>query len=256
MRYYKGYIAISDERDIPVLLHIRNARAVSFNQLCGLLKHDEIETLRRSVHWRVSRLEKAGLIERFEQDRFFGQPVFAITPLGLALLESRGHSMVALPSTIEHVIHRSQLFHALELVNIRLALAQHGILRSWKSELEVQSRNLVLEHSNAKDYDAVVEVSIEGESRIFAIEYERTAKASARYKAIRELLSRDKTVETVLYLTSDHDVLYLLAVELRGVAKRIGIALSDQFRRDLLNTQPLRVGADANVVEFRDLIAQ
>ena len=29
MRYYKGYIAISDERDIPVLLHIRNARAVS-----------------------------------------------------------------------------------------------------------------------------------------------------------------------------------------------------------------------------------
>jgi hypothetical protein len=113
-----------------------------------------------------------------------------------------------------------------------------------------------LEHSNAKDYDAVVEVSIAGESRIFAIEYERTAKASARYKEIRELLSSDRTVETVLYLTSNHDVLYLLAVELRGVAKQIGIALSDQFRRDLLKTQTLRVGAVDDVIEFRDLIAQ
>jgi hypothetical protein len=256
MRYYKGYITISDERDIPVLLHIRNARAVSFDQLCGLLQHDEIETLRRSVHWRVSRLEKARLIERFEQDRFLGQPVFAITPLGLALLESRGQYMVALPSTTERVIHRSQLFHALELVNIRLSLARNGILRSWKTEVEITSRNLVLEHSNAKDYDAVVEVSIAGESRIFAIEYERTAKASARYKEIRELLSSDKTVETVLYLTSNHDVLYLLAVELRGVAKQIGIALSDQFRRDILKTQTLRVGAADDVIEFRDLIAQ
>ena len=39
MRYYKGYIAISDERDIPALLHIRNARAVTFDQLCGLLAY-------------------------------------------------------------------------------------------------------------------------------------------------------------------------------------------------------------------------
>jgi hypothetical protein len=44
-------------------------------------------------------------------------------------------------------------------------------------------------------------------------------------------------------------------VELRGVAKRIGIALSDQFRRDTLNTRTLVVGAGAEVVEFRTLIA-
>jgi len=68
-------------------------------------------------------------------------------------------------------------------------------------------------------------------------------------------LSRDKTVDTILYLTSDHDVLYLLAVELRGVAKQIGIALSDQFRRDVLNTRTLVVGAASEVVEFRDIIA-
>ena len=136
-----------------------------------------------------------------------------------------------------------------------MALAQHGVLRSWQSDLEVRSRNLVTAHSYAKDYDAVVEVNVAGESRKFAIEYERTAKGSARYEEIREVLSRDKTVDTILYLTSDHDVLYLLAVELRGVAKRIGIALSDQFRRDTLNTRTLVVGAGAEVVEFRSLIA-
>ena len=255
MRYYKGYIAISDERDIPALLHIRNARAVTFDQLCGLLAYDNLESVRRSVHWRVSRLAKAKLIERFELERLYGQPVYAITTLGLTLLESRGHSLVALPSTVERVIHRTQLFHAVELVHIRLALAQHGILRSWQSDLEVRSRNLVTAHSYAKDYDAVVEVNVAGESRQFAIEYERTAKGSARYEEIREVLSRDKTVDTILYLTSDHDILYLLAVELRGVAKRIGIALSDQFRRDTLNTRTLVVGAGAEVVEFRSLIA-
>jgi hypothetical protein len=82
MRYYKGYIAISDERDIPVLVHIRNARAVTFDQLCGLLAHENLEGVRRSVHWRVSRLAKAKLIERFELERLYGQPVYAITTLG------------------------------------------------------------------------------------------------------------------------------------------------------------------------------
>jgi hypothetical protein len=37
MRYYKGHIALSDARDVPVLLHIRNARAICFDQLCALL---------------------------------------------------------------------------------------------------------------------------------------------------------------------------------------------------------------------------
>ena len=101
----------------------------------------------------------------------------------------------------------------------------------------------------------MVEVNVAGESRKFAIEYERTSKGSARYEDIREVLRRDRTVDTILYLTSDHDVLYLLAVELRGVAKRIGIALSDQFRRDTLNTRTLVVGAGAEVVEFRTLFA-
>jgi len=160
MGHFKGYIAISDDRDVPALLHIRNARAVSFNQICELLALDGVEKVRRSVHWRVTRLAKNGLIQRFDEDRFLGQPVYAITQVGLRLLESRGHYLVALPSTTDQIIHRTQLLHALELVNIRLALARQGILQSWKCELEIASLNLVHENGTAKDYDAVVQIFI------------------------------------------------------------------------------------------------
>jgi Replication-relaxation len=255
MRYFKGYVSISDERDVPVLLHIRNARAISFCQLCELLLLEGVEKVRRVVNWRVSRLERHGLVQRFEQDRFRGQPVFAITPMGLLVLESRGHYLLSLPSTTERIIHSTQIPHAMELVNIRLALAKQGILRSWLGELEITSRNLILESGTAKDYDAVAEILVGDELQTFAIEYERTAKASSRYQEIRDMLGRDQTVDVVLYLTSDRNILYLLAVEMRGVAKRIGLALSESFRRDLLDANTLLAAGSSEVVPFRALFA-
>jgi hypothetical protein len=63
----------------------------------------------------------------------------------------------------------------MELVEIRLALAKQGILRSWQGELEIASRNLVLESGTAKDYDAVAEILIDHDVHSFGIEYERTA---------------------------------------------------------------------------------
>jgi hypothetical protein len=253
MRYFKGYIGISDDRDVPMLLHLRNARAVTFSQMCDLLELDGVERLRRSVHWRLKRLQQNGLIQRFDQDRFLGQPVFAITTVGLQVLESRGHHLASLPSTTDQIIHRTQLLHAIELVNIRLALARGGVLLSWKCELEITAHNLVLETGRAKDYDALAEICVDGNPKTFAIEYERTIKASARYKEIRELLGRDSTVDVVLYLASDHNVLYLLAVEMRGLAKHVGLALSENFRRDLLDARTLLPSENSDVVPFREL---
>ena len=40
MRYPRGYIALSDANDVPVLLHIRNARAIQFDQLQDLIHFD------------------------------------------------------------------------------------------------------------------------------------------------------------------------------------------------------------------------
>ena len=57
MRYYKGYIAVSDTCDIPVLLQIRNSRAICFDQLQDLLSHEMLAVLSRSLRWRVNRTQ-------------------------------------------------------------------------------------------------------------------------------------------------------------------------------------------------------
>ena len=254
MRYYKGYIALSEACDVPVLLHVRNARAIYFDQLFELISLEMEAALCRSLRWRVARLVKSGLLSRQEIYRHLGKPVFGITQQGLECLEARGHYLLSLPSNTELILHPSQVPHALELVSIRIALAKGGILRSWKSELEITSRNLVVESSATKDYDAIAEIEFDGVCRRLAIEYERNPKAAQRYRAIREVLNKDENADTILYLTSNDDILYLLAVEMRSCRRQIGFALSDSFRRSLLETRTLTNTEDSAVVSLRDLL--
>jgi hypothetical protein len=253
MRYYKGYISLSDTCDLPVLLHVRNSRAITFDQLRDLLTHEMLEAIVRSLRWRVTRLEKAGLIVRFNGQRFLGKPVYGITQQGLECLESRGHYLVSLPSNTEQILHPSKVAHALELVNIHLAFARSGLLRSWKSDVEITSRNLVAAGAATKDFDAVAEIGIDRCTRTIGIEYERSAKAASRYATIREALDRDGTTDTVLYLTSSDDILYLLAMELRTTRKRIGFALSEAFLHSLLDTRTLTNTASSEIVPLREL---
>lgn len=255
MRYRKGHIAISEDRDVPTLLHVRNARAITLDQLWQLLALEKIEESRRSAQWRIARLEKSGLVERMDAGRFFRQPVFTITNLGMSLLEYRGYTLVSVSSETGRLLHNNQIFHALELVNIRLALANSGALRSWKSEIEVSSRNLVYTSGAAKDFDALAEIEHEGQSHKIGIEYERTVKSSARYAEIREALNRDRSVNTVLYLASSFDVLHVLAIELRGIHRHIGLITSDQFCSDLFNASTIPNAPGHDVVQFGDFLA-
>jgi len=255
MRYRKGHIAISEERDVPTLLHVRNARAITLDQLWQLLALDKLEGSRRSAQWRVARLEKAELIERMHAGRFFRHPVFTITNMGMSLLEYRGYTLVSVSSETGRLLHSNQIFHALELVNIRLALANVGALRSWKSEIEVASRNLVYSSGTTKDYDALAEIKHEGQIYKIGIEYERTVKAAARYAEIREALGRDRSVDAVLYLASSFDVLHVLAVELCNAAKRIGFMTSEQFCSDLFNASTILNAPSQKVVQFGEFLA-
>ena len=79
MRYPRGYIALSDANDVPVLLHIRNARAIQFDQLQDLIHFDCAGVAVNSLRWRVARMEKNGVIQRFQDVRYFGKPVYGIT---------------------------------------------------------------------------------------------------------------------------------------------------------------------------------
>jgi hypothetical protein len=254
MRYYKGYIALSETCDVPVLLHVRNARALCFDQLRELLSHEMLAEIARSLRWRVARLEKVGLVARFNEQRFLGRPVYRITQLGLECLESRGHCLVSLPSGTEQILHPSKIAHALELVNIHLAFARTGLLRSWKTDVEIASRNLVAVGGAIKDYDAIAEIEAEGCIRSIGIECERSAKSVTRYDAIREAIDNDKTTDLVLYLVASEDLLYLLAMELRSARKRIAFALSDAFRRSPLETRMFTNTASSEIVSFRELL--
>jgi hypothetical protein len=246
VRYYKGHIALSDVRDVPILLHLRNARAICFDQLCDLLSVEIITERPRSLRWRLARLEKVGLVTRLQGQTHLRTPVFGITQQGLIFLESRGHYLLSLPSTTEAILHPSQVPHALEMVSIRVAFAKAGVLHFWKSDLE---------NGAAKDFDAVAGIEVDGKSRTIGIEYERNPKAAARYRAIREVFERDETTDAVLYLTANDDILYLLAMELRAMRKRIGFVLSDAFRRSLLETRTLTNSNNSEVVLLRDFLS-
>lgn len=254
MRYYKGYIALSEACDVPVLELVRNCRAICFDQLRDLLTHEMLLAIVRSLRWRVTRLEKSGLIMRLDGQRHFGKPVYGITRQGLESLESRGHYLLSLPSDTEQILHLSKVAHALELVNIRLALAQSGLLRAWKSDLEITSRNLVAPEGATKDYDAVVEIDLDGAIRRVGIEYERSAKAASRYAAICAALDKDETTDLVLYLTPNDDILYLLAMELRATRKPVGFALCDSFRHSVLETRTLSNEGSSEVLPLRELL--
>jgi hypothetical protein len=251
VRYYKGHIALSDARDVPLLLHVRNARAICFDQLYHLLSLEIVTELPRSLRWRVARLEKAGLVTRLQEQTHLRTPVFGITQRGLIFLESRGHYLLSLPSATEVLLHPSQISHALEMVNIRVALGKAGVLHSWKSDLEIASKNLLLEIGTAKDFDAVAGIEINGNCRTVGIEYERNPKAATRYRAIREVLERDQTTDVILYLTPNDEILYLLAMELRATRKRIGFVLSEDFCRSLLETRTLTNSNNSAVVPLR-----
>jgi hypothetical protein len=149
----------------------------------------------------VTRLEKSGLISHLDGQRHLGKPIYGITHAGLACLESRGLCLLSLPSDTQQILHPWKVAHALELVNIRLAFARSGLLRSWKCELEITSRNLISPSGATKDYDAVAEIDLDGHARSVGIEYKRSAKAASRYTAICAALDMDRTTDAVLYLT-------------------------------------------------------
>lgn len=120
--------------------------------------------------------------------------------------------------------------------------------------VEITSRNLVRQNATAKDYDALAQIEVDGSTRNLGIEYEKSAKAAARYRTICEVLDKDETADTVLYLTANDDILYVLAMELRATRKRIGFALSDSFRRLLLETRTLTNTSGSEIVPLRDLL--
>jgi hypothetical protein len=236
MRYAKGTVSVSELRDIPLLLLVRNSKFISHIQLFELMKLASTEYSRESFAWRVQRLVAGNYISRCEGDFGNGTIVYRITHRGLIQLESHCHYATVLNSRTQHLPHPSHAYHALELNAVRLALARGNVLLSWKSDVETASDNTISTNPLEKDYDAIVNVWNQDCAAAFGLEYERSIKGAQRYEQIRLALETESKLSCVLYLAAGEEIAGHLAAQLSGIPKRLAFASSRAFQETLLDT--------------------
>jgi hypothetical protein len=236
MRYAKGTVSISELRDIPVLLQVRNSKFISHSQLFELLKLASVEYSRESFAWRVQRLVDGNYLSRCEGDFGNGTIVYRISHRGLVQLESHGQYATVLNSRTQHLPHSSHAYHALELNAVRLALARANVLLSWRSDVETASDNTISTNPLEKDYDAIVNVWNEERAAAFGLEYERSIKSAQRYDRIRRVLEGEGKLNCILYLGAGEEITWHLANQLSGIPKRLAFASSRAFQQNILDT--------------------
>ena len=255
MRYAKDSFVVNVERDIPLLRQIRNSKFVSHAQLFEHMKLSGFERSRNSFNWRVKRLIDSGHIAVCAGVFGAGSSVYRITKEGLTLLEYHGQFTAVLHSNTQHLPNTGQVFHALELNNIQLALARRNLLAGWQSELEIASFNTISRTPYCKDYDAIVDVWIDDGQARFALEYERTLKGAQHYQRIRSVLESEAQIRTILYLSSGPEVLVHLVHEFEGIKKSLVFCSADAFASTLLDTTVI-TGEGQAAVSFRSLLGQ
>jgi hypothetical protein len=252
MRYAKGSLVISRDRDVPLLRQVRDSKFVSHNQLFDFMRIAGVDHDRDSFNWRVRRLRQFAHVSVCAGIDGADSSLYRITKKGLNLLEHCGDYRAVLNSNTEHLPHPSHAFHALEINDINLALARENLLANWQSEIEIASFNTVSASPFRKDYDAIVTVWVEQRQARFALEYERSIKKARDYARIRESLEAESEIDCILYLTSGPDVLTALLHELSSSGKKIAFASAKTFQRDLLATNVICSGSAP--AKFRDLL--
>ena len=253
MRYTKGSLAVSSTRDIPLLLEVRNSKFITHHQLFEFMKFRGHEYSRKSFNWRVKRLLDADLIAVPPGNYGRGGVVYSVTTSGLLHLEDHGEFAAVLNSKTAHLPQPTTVHHGLELNNIHLALLRAGVLAAWRSDVETASSNTISAGPLGKDYDAIVDVWNGNILARFALEYERTLKSARQYGKVRTALESDAQVGCILYLCSGSDVVLHLVHELSGIPKRIGIATTQSFRQQQLDTQVM-THPQQPLVPFRELL--
>jgi Replication-relaxation len=253
MRSAKNSLVIHPERDIPLLRQVRNSKFVIHDQLFELLRFSGSECSRDSFGWRVRRLVRAGLLSICKGTFGAKSAVYRISRAGIALLEHHGQFTTVLHSNTEHLPHPSQVFHSLELNQIRLALAHQNVLANWQSEVEVASFNTISCSPYQKDYDAIVDVWIGDRKRRFALEYERTLKSCRAYASIRAALEAERQLDCILYLTAGTEVLVHLVHEFHSVARKLAFATAREFECTALSTPVITAGSLAGA-PFSELL--
>lgn len=208
MRYLKGTISLSETRDYPLLRRVLHSTFVTADQLFEFMQLEYCASSRKAFENRVRRLVAHALLVRHRIREMHRGVVYAIAPAGASELIARGEYYAGSVERDEAAGGHVQ--HALELNEIHLALKRTGMLARWTPESDIRSRNELTDIGYGKDYDATVEVGIDGREHRFALEYERTPKAKARYEMVRERIEAQTQLGEFLYIAPNHDLLAFL----------------------------------------------
>ena len=251
MRYAKGSLVLSAERDIPLLRQVRNSKFVSHVQLFEYMKLGGFDRSRNSFNWRLKRLVTSGHVSICSNVVGAGCAVYQITRAGIAMLEHHGEYTTVIHSRTEHLPHLSQAFHALELNAVHLAFARKNLLAGWLSEVEVASFNCISSTPYRKDYDAIVDIWIGTEMKKFALEYERTPKNQKDYRNIQDALQGETQVDCILYLAPNTEMLIRLMHQLKPANCHLAFADARAFAANLLDTHVVTIEGQA--IPFRNV---
>jgi hypothetical protein len=199
------------------------------------MKHGGYERDRRVFDWRLRRMVTHGVVLKLQTPAQRAEPIYSISPSGAVLLQSSGECFVPLPSPRGPRDRELKVLHAVELNDLRLTLLRAGLEILWVAESEIRSRNELTPSGYAKDYDALVTVSLAGRSARFALEYERTLKSNQKYRDIAKLLEDERAVERVLYLLPNYDLVSFLAGFFERVRCLVFLGVAQAWHEKLLD---------------------
>ena len=246
MRYSKGAIALSANQDLPLLRQVMYSKYVTQTQLWQFMRHNGYELSRGSFCWRVKRLEDHGFITRHSLPMAHRDPIFAIASPGLVYLVEKVGTPYNGPEAGQDIrVDGVGVAHALGVNEVHLDLLRSRALVSWENEMEIRCQNELIAGKYAKDYDAIITLSLGGRQLRFALEYERTPKAQSEYDRIVSLLERERNLDRVLYLAGTRHIRSLLKQRMWRIRQRVLIGLAS----DLPKTEP----ADLEVVDAQTM---
>lgn len=239
MAHLKGSLAINPWRDIPLLRQILHSTVICRAQLFQFMSLGHYEFRRDVFNWRLRRLVEHGLISRHLIPPISADHLYTITDSGAVCLERHGESYLSISPLLqnERKVEALHLLHYLELNEIHLAMLRSQLSFNWIPESRLRALHTQGISPYAKAYDAVVEITLDGQPIRFALEYERTQKNAREYPEIREGLQGEKNVSLVLYLLPSSSLLTNVAQYFNGSQLRILFGLADDFKQSFLETR-------------------
>lgn len=234
MRYAKGWLTVSRDRDQPLLKQLATNTFATQGQLFEFMQLKGLETSRRSFDWRLLRLARRQLVHREVVPGVGRGFVYSLTLAGAQYLDGIHEDFVVSLNRRQDDKWFKSILHSVELNSIQLTLLRAGVLAEWIAESAIASRNELTYSPYVKYYDAVVKLVLGTERVTVALEYERTKKAATRYEEIAAVINQEKRLEHFLYLVPSRDLLHFVSSPFRNSKRAIYFGLTGDLHKQVL----------------------